>query len=64
MFLVEQYPLVAISVATLPILFFPVQVIMGIESISDVIESQSSGLKKVLRCFTSSLMASLIQFNR
>ncbi len=47
MFLVELYPLVAISVATLPILFFPVQVIMGIESRSDVIESQSSGLKKV-----------------
>ena len=64
MFFVEQYPLVAISVATFPVLFFPAQVIIGIESISDVIESQSSGLKNVMRCFTSSLMASLIRFNR
>ena len=28
---------------------------MGMESISDIIESQSVGLKKVMRCFTSSL---------
>ena len=42
MFFVEHYPLVAISVATFPVLFFPAQVIMGIESISDVIELQFS----------------------
>ena len=46
MFFVEQYPLVAISVATFPVLFFPAQVMMGMESISDIIESQSVGLKE------------------
>lgn len=42
---------------------FPAQVVMGMESISDVIESQSIGLKKVSSSFTSSLIASLIRFN-
>ena len=64
MFFVEHYPWAAISVTTFPVLFFPAQVIMGIESISDVIESQSAGLKNVMRCFTGSLIASLIRFNR
>jgi len=39
MFFVEHYPWAAISVT---VLFFPAQVIMGIESISDVIELQFS----------------------
>lgn len=30
MFFVEQYPFVAISVATFPVLFFPAQVMMDI----------------------------------
>ena len=38
----------AISVATFPVFFFPAQVMMGMESISDIIESQSVGLKKVM----------------
>ncbi len=41
MFFVEQYPWEVISVATFPTLFFPVQVIIDIESTNDFILSQS-----------------------
>ena len=37
---------------------------VNMESISDVIESQSAGLKNVMSCLTSSLIASLIRFSR
>ena len=40
-FFVEQYPLEVISVATFPTLFFPAQVMIGIESTNDFILSQS-----------------------
>ena len=37
---------------------------MGMELISDIMESQSVGLKNVIKCQTNSLIASVIKFNR
>ena len=58
----EQKPLSTISRATFASQLRLVQVIIGIESISDISKSQSSGMNEFINLWDNTLKASLRRF--